>query len=320
MGIKEVAQLLEVSDVTIRREIAKGSFGELKKENGEYVIEYHQVLKFISETPKYSKAIVKFVELMGKEYLKESVSLNTDLNIDELEAAVLKSTISNYGSVMVEAFSCFLDKQESQLLPYLLKAVENKLNTTKQPTVLELEKILSDVISVDVHEKIKVGEMLNADQIEEIFGRKPQQEGINFCKGTKELYIITKLGVDNPTVEKAEYNDFWKNGKIYYEGKGQDEFQEFKGSNLHLYRKYQVFNRIIKCKEGVPSYIHVFNRAKIYESEKFQYLGKFYVTDYLIDSHSLGRLQETKTAIVFELTPIVNKSSTSIDDNYVFAN
>lgn len=319
MKIKEIARLLGVSEVTIRREISKGSFGELEKENGEYLIAYHQVLKFIADNPKYSEAKVKVVELMCQEYIVNSTGVDTELNVDELEAALLKSTISNYGSVVLEAFSSFLVKDDNQLLlPYTIREIENKLNVTKQPTVEEIISILREVVSVETHERIQIGQLLSANQIESTFGRKPQQEGINFCRDSKELFVITKLGSDNPTVAKAEYNDFIKNGKILYEGKGQDEFQEFKGSNLHLYRKYQVFNHIIKCKEGVPSYIHVFNRVKVYESEKFQYLGKFNVTDYYVDNHSLGRLQDTKTAIVFELTPIVSNRSASIDENYIF--
>ncbi|MEH6957592.1 hypothetical protein [Neobacillus drentensis] len=318
MKIKEVANLLDVSEITIRREVSKGSFGEVKFENGEYSIDYHHVLKFIAENPKYSDLRMKVVELMYEELELNKSDINTELHVEVLEAAILKSTISKFGTEVLQAFSSYLDKKESQpSLPFIIRAMDNKLNVIKQPTVNELQTILSEAISVDVHKKIKLGEMVNADQIENIFGRKPQQEGINFCKDTKELYIITKLGLDNPAVKKAEYNDYWKNGKIFYEGKGQG-IQEFKGSNLHLYRKYEVFHQLVKCKEGVPSYIHVFNQAKIYEPDKFQYLGKFHVTDYFVDNQSLGRLQDTKTAIIFELTPIVKKLSASIDENYIF--
>lgn len=44
----------------------------------------------------------------------------------------------------------------------------------------------------------------------------------------------------------------------------------------------------------------------------------FNVTDFMVNENSAGIEQETKTAIVFELTPIVNKTLANIDDNYIF--
>lgn len=317
MKIKDVAEVLDVSELTVRRAINSGEL-EAIKENGVYEIQQHQLLKFIEENKKYKQTKESLVKLISQEFSDNS-TLDTDLSVEGLQAKIIRNTITNYGNDLVEAFDSFLESRGTEvLLSNKFRSVENKLNVVKQPTVDEIERILSDVISVDCHENINIGERVSADKIMETFGRKPQQEGINWCAKSKELFVITKIGADNPTLERAEYNDFWKGGKIYYEGKGQGEFQEFKSSNLHLYRKYQVFQQLIKCKKDVPPYIHVFNRVEIYEREKFQYLGKFHVTDFFIDEQSEGRLQETKTAIVFELTPIVNNSSSSIDDNYIF--
>lgn len=122
-------------------------------------------------------------------------------------------------------------------------------------------------------------------------------------------------------LKATEYNDYWKLGKIYYEGRGQEEYQKMTDSNLHLYRKYQVFYQKIRCKENVEPYIHVLNKISDTEKRKYQYLGRFDVTNFLINEHSLGshysNKDRTKKAIIFELTPICYKLSNSIDENYI---
>ena len=192
------------------------------------------------------------------------------------------------------------------------------MNVKTQPTLDQIIRTLKEYIYVSECEEIAIGDILSANKIGETLGRVPQQEGINFCKNTTELFVITKIGRDNPCLETSEYNDYWEQGKIYYEGKGQDE-QIIKSSNLHLYRKYQVFNKDIKVNGRTKEYIHVFNKVKKEGSEKYQYLGKFMVTNWKYNNTSIksGSIDETKNAIIFELTPICGKLSKDIDPNYI---
>ena len=191
----------------------------------------------------------------------------------------------------------------------------------EQPCVQGIIDILNHVMLADSDIDIRIGQVVTGDKISQIFKREPRTEGINFCTKTKKLYVITKIGSDNQTVVDAEYNDYWRMGKIYYEGRGQDEFQKMTDSNLHLYRKYQVFHNKIKCKEGVEPYIHVFNKTINEEKNHFQYLGRFDVTDFQINEHSIGshhtNQNRTKKAVIFELTPLCSKSSPDIDKNYI---
>ncbi|NMA04740.1 MAG: hypothetical protein GX931_00020 [Acholeplasmataceae bacterium] len=317
--INKMAQILGVSDLTIRRAIKEEKLSADKLDNGTYQIQDYEALRYISENPKYSNLkLVLLEEIKREEGLIEEKEVENHNDIEMLNAKIATNSVRIAGKYMIEAFNEHLDDtQNLSLLPSTFRKIENKLDVTKQPTIDGIVNILDKVVSVKTHNVINVGDVLSGDEIQDVFGRKPQQEGINFCTETKELYVITKLGSNNPTVEFAEYNDYWKLGKIYYEGKGQN-IQEFKGSNLHLHRKYLVYNRQIKCKEGVPSYIHVFNKISNDESKKFQYIGIFDVTDFMINEHSAGISQETKTAIVFELTPRVDNKSNIIDDNYIF--
>jgi len=191
----------------------------------------------------------------------------------------------------------------------------------EQPNVQGIVDILSHVILAESDIDIQIGQVVASEEIGKVFKRKPQTEGINYCVESKKLYVITKIGSDNQTVVAAEYNDYWRMGKIYYEGRGQDEFQKLTDSNLHLYRKYQVFHNKIKCKDGIEPYIHVFNKVSADTPNKYQYLGRFDVTDFQINEHSIGshysNKHRTKKALIFELTPLCSRASDSIDENYI---
>lgn len=318
--INTMAQILGVTELTIRRMIKDEKLEAKKLDNGTYFIEHHEALKYVHNNPKYSHTKLNLLEYIAKEegiVQKEEKEDSDDIEI--LNTKVTKNSVRVGGIQIIEAFNEHLkEAKDITILPEIIRQIEHKLDVTKQPNMEGIVNILNKVVSVKSHCEIKVGEVLSGDKIAEIFGRKPQQEGINFCMSTKELFIITKLGVNNPAVQSAEYNDYWKLGKIYYEGKGQD-IQEFKGSNLHLFRKLQVYKKQIKCKEGVPEYIHVFNKISNKEINKFQYLGIFDVTDFAINEHSSSiSKDDNKTAIVFELTPRVDKTSDSIDENYIF--
>lgn len=317
--IGQMAQILGVSDLTIRRMIKDEKLTARKLDNGSYQIEYYEALKYISSNKKYKHLKVNLLKYIAREEGILQNEENKECNdVEALNLKISQNSVRIGGSALVESFNNHLDElKDFTLLSGTIRKIENKLDIIKQPTIDSMINILDTVVSVKTHHKLNVGDILSGDDIENIFGRKPQQEGINFCTTTKELFVITKLGVDNPTVKFAEYNDYWKLGKIYYEGKGQT-VQEFKGSNLHLHRKYLVYQGQIKCKEGVPSYIHVFNKISNDENNRFQYLGIFDVTNFMINEHSAGIIQETKTAIVFELTPRVDNTSPSIDDNYIF--
>ena len=310
--INQLAEILGVSDVTIRRAIKDGKLQAEKTDNGTFEIADHDALSLINQNPKYCDSKVNALKFMLNAAGVEP-KRNISDDVEGLQTEILKRLIMTAGTEVLEAFSKHLEEISSfSSLPSTVRDIENVLKVKKQPTTEGLVNILRNVISVRSHSKISVGEIVSGEYINEIFGRNPQQEGINFCTSSKELFVITKLGVDNPLVESSEYSGYWSSGKIYYEGKGKD-IQEFKGSNLHLYRKYQVFRKEIKCKEGVPEYIHVFNKVV---SNRMQYLGQFFVSDFTVIEHSAGI--QTKTAILFELTPVVNKNSSVIDDNYIF--
>lgn len=200
------------------------------------------------------------------------------------------------------------------------RIIRENRRVTEQPSGTEIVEILKKVMFAASNVDIKIGEKVSAETVKQVFGRKPAAEGINFCKETKKLYVITKIGADNQTIVDAEYNDYWRMGKIYYEGKGQGEFQEMTSSNLHLYRKYQVFHQKMKCREGLEPYIHVFNKISNREEKRYQYLGEFDVTDFQINEHSIGshtsNSHRTKHALIFELTPLCPKTSPDIDENY----
>lgn len=185
----------------------------------------------------------------------------------------------------------------------------------EQPTVKEIANILTTVMKNESGLPISVGDLVSAKKIGALYGRKPGQEGINFCKETKKLFVITKIGADNPMLQLAEYNDYWSMGKIYYEGKGKQQYQKMNSSNLHLYRKYQVFHKSVRCAEGVEPFVHVFNKVDN-KGECYQYLGVFYVTEFSINEHSIENNQSTKTAVVFQLTPHCGFQSKPIDQNY----
>ena len=111
----------------------------------------------------------------------------------------------------------------------------------EQPSVQGIVDILEKVMLAVSNINIEIGQVVSGDEIGKVFGRKPATEGINYCTKTKKLYVITKIGSDNQTVVDAEYNDYWRVGKIYYEGRGQGEFQEMTASNLHLYQNIKYF-------------------------------------------------------------------------------
>lgn len=210
-----------------------------------------------------------------------------------------------------------IDEEFDESLITNINKLKTIIKVKCQPNINEILKTLKEYIFSAEHSDILLGNILSPEEIGCILGRVPQQEGINFCKETSELFVITKIGRDNPCLDTAEYNDYWEHGKIYYEGKGQDE-QTIKSSNLHLYRKYQVFNKGIKVNNKTKEYIHVFNKVKKEGNKKYQYLGKFMVTDWKYNNTSIksGRIDDTKHAIIFELTPICSKLSKDIDPNY----
>lgn len=195
----------------------------------------------------------------------------------------------------------------------------------EQPTVQGIVDILQKVISAQSDIDIEIGEDVSGERIGEIFGRQPNVEGINYCRSTKKLFLTTKIGSDNATIINAGYNDYWRMGKIYYEGKGMREFQKITESNLHMYRKYQVFHQKIRCAQSVEPYVHVFNTFTVDNKNRniHKYLGRFDVTDFLINEHSIsnqsGHAAQTKNALIFVLTPLCTQESDSIDSNYIFS-
>lgn len=318
MDISEVSKILGTSELTVRRNIISGNLVATKDAAGKNSITSEDLLRFILSNKKYTSKITSIIETMVDNneitIKKETV---TD-NIDELQMEIMKNVVKKIGTDLLNAFDeHLLNQSAKEQLPCILSSIQNKLYVTEQPTMADIVKILNDVLYVGSHDKFEVGNYYTGDDLLNYMGRKPQQEGINFCTSTNELYVITKIGSDNPIIDRVEYNDYWNMGKIMYEGKGQD-VQEVKGSNLHLYRKYQVFHNKIKCKKDVPEYIHVFNKISNTKQDKFQYLGIFDVTDYFVNEESMGRYSDTKIALVFELTPRVQNSSDRIDSLYEF--
>ncbi len=238
-------------------------------------------------------------------------------NIEELQVEIINK---NTREIIDEFNKYLINETDIKKLKLLLGEIKNKINIKEQPSCEEIVDILVNVLGVQSHHSLEVGQKMSAEKIEELFGRSPYQEGINFCNSTKELFIITKIGSNNLTIDSAQYNDYWKQGKIMYEGKGQKS-QSTIGSNLHIVRKYQVFHNKIKCKKGIPDYIHVFNKINNNGIEKYMYLGIYDVTDYYVNEHSVARKEygvNTKTALIFELTPRIYRDSDKIDSNYEF--
>lgn len=57
---------------------------------------------------------------------------------------------------------------------------ENKY-VIEQPTVQEIIDILTNVLLAETDVNTKIGDVLSSEDIDDIFKRKPQTEGINYC-------------------------------------------------------------------------------------------------------------------------------------------
>ncbi|WP_161595664.1 helix-turn-helix domain-containing protein [Priestia megaterium] len=315
-----VSKLLEVDVETVRKWISMRELIAYEEGQNFYKIKKEDLEEFLKKNPSYNENFEKNDglknEINNVNYEKDSIMSQDNLKF--LQEKIFLETLKDVDpDILFSAIIGILSSKLNNEWSERFNRITNKLSVVMQPDIDNILDMLESQIHIKVKKGLNVGNLLSRSEIANEFGRNAQ-EGINFSRDTKEIYLLTQIGADNPIVDSAYYNDYWKKGKIYYEGKGQQN-QTLNGSNLHLYRRYQNFLQQVKSEDNVPTFIHVINKIGN-KGKCYQYLGIFAVTDWFMDEHSENRTKvgETKRAFIFELTPVSDSKSSFIDENYEF--
>lgn len=315
--INTVSNLLEVSVETVERWISTKELLVIDEGGEGFLnIKIDDLQIFLSKKPKYNQIFIKNQVLNNK---ADRNSIHSEILSESLQSEQEKIFVQTLQQIdpdiLFEAVMKAMSQGVTSKWSNIFNMTTNKFSVVMQPNIDEILDILKNQIFTQVKQGLRIGDLLSRSELAKQFGRDAQ-EGINFSRDTKEIYLLTRVGSDNPNVDTAFYNDYWKKGKIFYEGKGQQD-QILNGSNLHLYRRYQSFYQHVKPKDGVPSFVHVINKIGN-KGKCFQYLGMFAVTNWFVDEHSESKTEigKTKRAFIFELTPLSGSKSNIIDENY----
>ena len=272
LTVRAIANFLGISDQSVRKNISNGKLKATKPDKN-LSITMKDFSTFLDEN--YSSA--ELIKLHESITFPKSIISSTANSLDTLFEQMINNVILENLPNTITAIANLLNNNSGSngnnggniidpplyVLP--LQSIMYNITRLAQPTCTKIISILEKTLCVGTHPNLQVGQTITTPTLTELFNRQPS-EGINFCESSGQLYCITKVGSDNPLNTTACYSDIFIDGKIRYEGRGSSTDQTMNGSNLHLQRRLDMFNKTLELSPDntIDNFIHVFNKILLF--------------------------------------------------------